>query len=54
MRALLGVYDKTGIEDFARGLVGLGWEVISTGGTFATLGPSRSTMLPLRLIYTVS
>lgn len=37
MRALLGVYDKSGIEDFARGLVGLGWELVSTGGTFATL-----------------
>ena len=33
MRALLGVYDKTGIEAFARGLVELGWEVVSTGGT---------------------
>ncbi|MBI2767324.1 MAG: bifunctional phosphoribosylaminoimidazolecarboxamide formyltransferase/IMP cyclohydrolase [Chloroflexi bacterium] len=37
MRALIGVYDKTGIEDFARGLVALGWELISTGGTFAAL-----------------
>ena len=33
MRALLGVYDKTGIEDFARGLHELGWELVSTGGT---------------------
>ena len=33
MRALIGVYDKTGIEDFARGLHGLGWELVSTGGT---------------------
>ncbi len=37
MRALLAVYDKTGIEDFARALSGLGWELISTGGTFATI-----------------
>jgi len=37
MRALLGVYDKTGIEEFARGLVDLGWELCSTGGTWATL-----------------
>ncbi|MCC7364368.1 MAG: bifunctional phosphoribosylaminoimidazolecarboxamide formyltransferase/IMP cyclohydrolase [Dehalococcoidia bacterium] len=37
MRALLGVYDKTGIQDFARGLTGLGWELVSTGGTFATV-----------------
>jgi phosphoribosylaminoimidazolecarboxamide formyltransferase/IMP cyclohydrolase len=32
-RALLSVYDKTGIVDLARGLVGLGWELISSGGT---------------------
>ena len=37
MRALLGVYDKTGIEDFARGLHSLGWELVSTGGTKATI-----------------
>ena len=37
MRALLGVYDKTGIEAFAKGLVELGWEICSTGGTFAAL-----------------
>jgi phosphoribosylaminoimidazolecarboxamide formyltransferase/IMP cyclohydrolase len=37
MRALLGVYDKTGIEEFARGLAELGWEIVSTGGTFAAL-----------------
>src|SRR6266567_4286286 len=33
VRAILSVYDKTGIEAFARGLVGLGWELISTGNT---------------------
>jgi phosphoribosylaminoimidazolecarboxamide formyltransferase / IMP cyclohydrolase len=32
-RALLSVSDKTGIVDFARGLVELGVEIISTGGT---------------------
>jgi phosphoribosylaminoimidazolecarboxamide formyltransferase/IMP cyclohydrolase len=32
-RALLSVSDKTGIVEFARGLVELGIEVISTGGT---------------------
>src|SRR5919199_4635680 len=36
-RALLSVSDKTGLVDFARGLVDLGWEVISTGGTARTL-----------------
>ncbi len=32
-RALISVTDKTGALDFARGLVALGFEVISTGGT---------------------
>lgn len=31
--ALLSVYDKTGIEDFARGLVELGWQLYASGGT---------------------
>lgn len=32
-RALVSVSDKTGIVEFARGLVELGYEIISTGGT---------------------
>lgn len=37
MRALLSVYDKTGIVELARELVGRGYELISTGGTFAAI-----------------
>ncbi len=37
MRALISVYDKTGIVEFAQQLVGLGWELLSTGGTLRTL-----------------
>lgn len=33
MRAILSVWDKAGIIDFARGLLELGFEVFSTGGT---------------------
>ncbi len=36
-RALISVSDKTGIVDFARCLVSLGVEIISTGGTAKTL-----------------
>ncbi len=36
-RALLSVSDKTGIVDFARGLVDLGFDIVSTGGTARTL-----------------
>lgn len=36
-RALISVYDKTGIVDFAKGLESLGWEIVSTGGTYRLL-----------------
>ncbi|MBA2597052.1 MAG: bifunctional phosphoribosylaminoimidazolecarboxamide formyltransferase/IMP cyclohydrolase [Chloroflexia bacterium] len=36
-RALLSVYDKTGIVALGRGLAALGYELISTGGTQAAL-----------------
>ncbi len=36
-RALLSVSDRTGLLDFARGLLDLGWEIVSTGGTAAHL-----------------
>ena len=35
--ALVSVTDKTGVADFARGLEKLGFEIISTGGTFKVL-----------------
>ncbi len=37
MRALLSVYDKSGIVELARELRGMGWDLISSGGTAATL-----------------
>jgi phosphoribosylaminoimidazolecarboxamide formyltransferase/IMP cyclohydrolase len=37
VRALISVYDKAGVADFARGLVELGWEVVASGGTAAHL-----------------
>ncbi len=36
-RALLSVYDKTGIVEFGRALAEAGWEILSTGGTARTL-----------------
>lgn len=32
-RALISVFDKTGIVEFAKSLNSMGWEIISTGGT---------------------
>jgi phosphoribosylaminoimidazolecarboxamide formyltransferase/IMP cyclohydrolase len=37
VRALISVYDKTGIVEFAQKLVDLGWEILSTGGTLRSL-----------------
>jgi phosphoribosylaminoimidazolecarboxamide formyltransferase/IMP cyclohydrolase len=37
VRALLSVYDKSGIVDLARGLAELGWELVSSGGTATAL-----------------
>jgi phosphoribosylaminoimidazolecarboxamide formyltransferase/IMP cyclohydrolase len=37
MRALISVYDKSGVAGFARGLVGLGAEIVASGGTAAHL-----------------
>jgi len=39
-RALLSVTDKSGLADFARGLAGLGIEILSTGGTARMLRES--------------
>ena len=36
-RALISVSDKRGVEDFARRLSGMGFEIISTGGTARAL-----------------
>jgi phosphoribosylaminoimidazolecarboxamide formyltransferase / IMP cyclohydrolase len=44
-RALISVYDKNGIVDFARELASLGIEVVSTGGTAKLL---RDASLPVR------
>ncbi len=33
MRALISVYDKTGLKDFGRGLAELGFDLVASGGT---------------------
>ena len=38
MKAILSVYDKTGLEEFAQGLSGLGYELVASGKTAAALG----------------
>ncbi|NLY66439.1 MAG: bifunctional phosphoribosylaminoimidazolecarboxamide formyltransferase/IMP cyclohydrolase [Tissierellia bacterium] len=46
-RALISVYDKRGIVDFARALVDLGWQIISTGGTFLELKRAGIDAVPI-------
>lgn len=51
MRALLSVYDKTGLEDFAQELQAMGYELVSTGGTARAL---RDANLPVTLVADVT
>ena len=44
-RALISVYDKTGIVEFAKRLAGMNVEIISTGGTSRLLS---SNGIPVR------
>jgi phosphoribosylaminoimidazolecarboxamide formyltransferase/IMP cyclohydrolase len=47
MRALLSVFDKTGIVDLARALAALDYEVISTGGTLVVLETAGVPVTPV-------
>jgi phosphoribosylaminoimidazolecarboxamide formyltransferase / IMP cyclohydrolase len=46
-RALVSVSDKKGIAAFARRLHGMGFEIISTGGTARTLKEARIPVVPV-------
>ncbi len=50
MRALLSVYDKTGLTAFARGLVDLGWELVASGGTAAALTEEGIAATPVEAV----
>ena len=52
MRALLSVYDKTGLVEFAARLAQAGFELISTGGTHGAL--TREGGLPVRQVSEVT
>ncbi|HEX5847827.1 MAG TPA: bifunctional phosphoribosylaminoimidazolecarboxamide formyltransferase/IMP cyclohydrolase [Rubrobacter sp.] len=46
-RALVSVSDKRGVEDFARRLSGMGFEIISTGGTARALSEAGVEVVPV-------
>ncbi|HWC72674.1 MAG TPA: bifunctional phosphoribosylaminoimidazolecarboxamide formyltransferase/IMP cyclohydrolase [Gemmatimonadales bacterium] len=50
MRALISVSDKRGVVEFARRLVELGWEIISTGGTAEALRREGIAVLPIEQV----
>jgi len=50
MRALLSVYDKTGIVKFAKELEDLGWELIASGGTAKVLNKAKIKTIPVKKI----
>ncbi len=50
MRALLSVSDKRGLVEFARELVKLGWEIVSTGGTAEALRREGVPVIPIEQV----
>lgn len=52
-KALISVYSKIGIVDFARGLVSLGWDLIASGGTAAMLASNGLPVIEVA-VYTGS
>jgi phosphoribosylaminoimidazolecarboxamide formyltransferase / IMP cyclohydrolase len=49
-RALISVSDKRGVVAFAQGLVELGWEIISTGGTAAALHSAKIAVVEVEKV----
>lgn len=49
-RALISVYDKTGLVDFASTLVELGWDLVASGGTEVALTAARLPVTPVAQI----
>ena len=51
MRAIMSVYDKTGVIDFARGLNETGYEIFSTGNTRKAIADAK---IPVRSISDIT
>ena len=49
MRAIISVFDKAGLAEFAQGLSQLGAEMFSTGGTREVLEQAKLTLSDLRV-----
>lgn len=53
-RALLSVYDKTGLEEFAANLARLGWDIIASGGTATFLAEAGISATPIEHVTGMS
>ena len=49
-RAIISVYDKTGLEEFARGLAELGWDLVASGGTARALERAGIAVTPVERV----
>ncbi|MDD6791111.1 MAG: bifunctional phosphoribosylaminoimidazolecarboxamide formyltransferase/IMP cyclohydrolase, partial [Thermobifida fusca] len=49
-RALISVYDKTGVEELGRGLAEAGVEIVSTGSTAARLTAAGVAVTPVESV----
>ncbi len=49
-RALISVWDKRGVVEFARALGELGWEILSTGGTARALAEEGIVVTPIEKV----
>ena len=47
MRALISVYDKTGIIETAKALAEIGWDIVSSGGTATALKEAGVDVTPV-------
>src|SRR5574338_1683942 len=52
-RALLSVYDKTGLTEFASKLVNLGWDLVASGGTERALRDAGLAVTPVEQVTQV-
>ena len=50
MRALISVWDKSGLDELARGLDELGWELVASGGTAAYLDERGLRVTPVETV----
>lgn len=49
-RAILSVYDKTGLEELAYGLSEMGWDLVASGGTARALEMAGITIVPVERV----